>query len=133
MYNILHTEPPSKLNTLQPDKITYRHFGKRQIWECAQVNFGGTRRKCNGFCMKQCAWRKHGLCDTCLVEACAPTWIYAFECCHDFRLKCHLTRSFWHVSQGGEQKGGLRICLQYSVSPRLWTGNPTVTQVLHSF
>ena len=32
------------------------------------MGFGGTGRKCKGPCMKQCAWRKHGLCDMRLAE-----------------------------------------------------------------
>ena len=36
------------------------------------VGFGSTGRKRKGPCTKQCAWRKHGSCDTCLAEACPP-------------------------------------------------------------
>ena len=42
------------------------------MWERAQVGFGGTGRKRKGPCTKQCAWQKHGSCDTRLVEACPP-------------------------------------------------------------
>ena len=48
------------------------NIGKPQMWEWAHVGFGGTGRKRKGPCMKQCAWRKHGLCDTRLAEACPP-------------------------------------------------------------
>ena len=47
-------------------------IGKPQMWERAQVGFGGTGRKRKGPCTKQCAWRKHSPCDTRLAEACAP-------------------------------------------------------------
>ena len=47
-------------------------LGKPQRWERAHVGFGGTGRKRKGACTKQCAWRKHALCDTRLTEAC-PT------------------------------------------------------------
>ena len=43
-----------------------------QMWERAQVGFGGTERKRKGPCTKQCAWRKHGSSDTRLAEACPP-------------------------------------------------------------
>ena len=42
------------------------------MWERAHVGFGGTRSKRKGPCMKQCAWRKPGLCDMHLAEACPP-------------------------------------------------------------
>ena len=45
---------------------------KPQMWERAQLGFGGTGRKRKGPCTKQCAWRKHGSCDTRLAEACPP-------------------------------------------------------------
>ena len=32
------------------------NFSKPQMWEQAQVGFGGTSRKCKGFSMKECAW-----------------------------------------------------------------------------
>ena len=38
----------------------------------AHVGFGGTERKRKGPCTKQCAWRKHGSCDTRLAEARPP-------------------------------------------------------------
>ena len=43
-----------------------------QMWERAQVGFGGTGRKRKSPCTKQCALQKHGLCDTRLAEACPP-------------------------------------------------------------
>ena len=49
------------------------HFvDKPQMWKWAQLGSGGTERKRKGPCTKQCAWRKHGSCDTRLAEACAP-------------------------------------------------------------
>ena len=47
-------------------------FGKPQMWERAHAGFGGTGRKRKGPCTKQYAWRKHGLWDTRLAEACPP-------------------------------------------------------------
>ena len=47
-------------------------IGELQRWERAHVGFAGTGRKRKRPCMKQCAWRKHGLCDTRLAEACSP-------------------------------------------------------------
>ena len=47
-------------------------IGKPQMWERAHVGFGGTGRKRKGPCTKQCAWQKHGLCDTRLAEASPP-------------------------------------------------------------
>ena len=44
------------------------HFGKPQIWERAQLEFGVTGRKRKDPCTKQCAWRKHGSYDTRLAE-----------------------------------------------------------------
>ena len=44
----------------------------QQMWERSHVGFGGTARKCKGPCTKQCAWRKHGSCDTRLAESCPP-------------------------------------------------------------
>ena len=43
-----------------------------EMWERANVGFGGTGRKRKGPCTKQCAVRKHGLSDTRLAEACPP-------------------------------------------------------------
>ena len=34
------------------------------MWERVQVEFGSTGKKRKGPCTKQCAWRKHGSCDT---------------------------------------------------------------------
>ena len=42
------------------------------MWERAHVGFGGTGRKCKNPSTKQCAWRKHGLCETRVAEACPP-------------------------------------------------------------
>ena len=47
-------------------------IGRPQIWEQAHVGLGGKWRKRKGPCKKQCAWRKHGSCDTLLAEACPP-------------------------------------------------------------
>ena len=47
-------------------------FGRPQMWERVQVGFGSTGKKRKGTCTKQCAWRKHGSCDTLLAEACPP-------------------------------------------------------------
>ena len=44
----------------------------REMWERVQVGFGSTGKKRKGPCTKQCAWRKHGSCDTRLAEACPP-------------------------------------------------------------
>ena len=49
-----------------------KRVGHPQMWEWPHVGFGGTGRKCKGPCTKQCAWRKHGSCDTRLAEACPP-------------------------------------------------------------
>ena len=46
--------------------------GRPQMWERVQVGFGSTGKKRKGPCTKQCAWRKHGSCDTRLAEACPP-------------------------------------------------------------
>ena len=47
-------------------------IGRPQMWERVQVGFGSTGKKRKGPCTKQCAWRKHGSCDTRLAEACPP-------------------------------------------------------------
>ena len=47
-------------------------FGNPQKWERPHVGFGGAGRKRKGHGTKQCAWQKHGSCDTRLAEACPP-------------------------------------------------------------
>ena len=62
------------------------------MWERAQLGFGGTGRKRKGPCTKQCAWRKHGSCDTRLAEACPPKlWNTVKYSVEDMRPKW----SFW--------------------------------------
>ena len=70
---------------LQPPKIpsgllAVQFHGPYRLskWHCEEsrkppnVGFGGTGRKRKRPCTKQCAWRKHGSCDTRLAEACPP-------------------------------------------------------------
>ena len=51
---------------------TLGFIGRPQMWERVQVGFGSTGKKRKGPFTKQCAWRKHGSCDTHLAEACPP-------------------------------------------------------------
>ena len=46
--------------------------GNPQMWDRAHVGFGPTGRRRKGSCTKQCAWRKHGSCDTRVVEPGLP-------------------------------------------------------------
>ena len=64
--------PIRKYCTIFYTKRFSTSIGKPQMWERADVGFGGTGRKRKGPYMKQCAWREHGLCDTLLAEACPP-------------------------------------------------------------
>ena len=45
-------------------KLVSEIIGNPQMWERARVGSGGTGRKRKGHCTKQCAWRKHGSCNT---------------------------------------------------------------------
>ena len=59
-------------NVYVPFPAPILDLGKPQMWERPHAGFGGTRSKRKGPCTKQCAWRKHGSCDTRLAEACPP-------------------------------------------------------------
>ena len=56
------------------------YIRKPQMWERAHMGCGGAGMKRKGTCMKQCAWRKHGLCDTRLAEVCPPKLRNTVKC-----------------------------------------------------
>ena len=68
-YKNKNLKTPHRAKTRKTRKMRTR---KRGTFRNPQWDLGAQGGNANVSCMKQCAWRKHGLCNTRLAEACPP-------------------------------------------------------------
>ena len=74
-----------------------------QMWERVQVGFGSTGKKRKGPCTKQCAWQKHGSCDTHLAEACPPKFW------NTVKHRVEKMRPKWQGARGNRLRVGVLV------------------------